>query len=77
MFNKSLIRQNKASIAIFIFLFTFTVFHYTKPDFAYGKDGEFRQFGVGYRNKTVIPVWFVSIGIAILSYLVVLYYLRL
>jgi hypothetical protein len=47
------------------------------PDFAYVKDGEFRQFGVGYRNKTVIPVWFVSIGIAIISYLVVLYYLRL
>ena len=77
MFNKSVIIQHKASIAIFIFLTTFTIFHFMKPDFAYGKDGEFRQFGVGYRNKTVIPVWFVSIGIAILSYLVVLYYLRL
>jgi len=76
MFEKSFIRQNKPSFAIFIFLVFFTLFHYVKPDFAYGKEGEFRQFGVGYRNKTVVPVWFVSIVIAILSYLFVLYYLR-
>ena len=47
-----------------------------KPDFAYGKDGEFRQFGVGYKNKTVVPIWLVSIALAIISYTVILYYLR-
>ena len=76
MFEKSFVRQNKPSFAIFLFLVAFTCFHYTKPEFAYGKEGEFRQFGVGYKNKTVIPIWLVSIIIAILSYLTVLYYLH-
>lgn len=76
MFEKSLVRQYKTNYAIALFLILFTLFHIAKPSFAYGKDGEFRQFGVGYKNKTVIPIWGVSITIAILSYLVVLYYLR-
>ena len=77
MFEKSFVRQNKTYIAIFIFVLLFTVFHLIKPSFAYGRDGEFRQFGVGYKNKTVIPVWLISIIIATLSYLAVLFYLRL
>jgi hypothetical protein len=75
MLEKSMVRQNKTSFAIFIFLVFFSLFHYTKPGFAYGKDGEFRQFGIGYQNKTVIPIWFVSIAMAVFSYLCVLYYL--
>ena len=76
MFEKSLVRQHKTNYAITLFLILFTLFHLAKPSFAYGKDGEFRQFGVGYKNKTVVPIWGVSITIAIFSYLVVLYYLR-
>jgi hypothetical protein len=67
------VRKNKANIAIFLFLVLFILFHYFKPGFAYGQDGEFRQFGLGYKNKTVIPVWVVAIALAILCYLVVLY----
>ena len=26
-----------------------------KPSFIYEKDGSFRQFGLGYKKKTVIP----------------------
>ena len=76
MFEKSFVRQHKTNYAIALFLILFTLFHLAKPSFAYGKDGEFRQFGVGYKNKTVVPIWGVSITIAIFSYLVVLYYLR-
>jgi hypothetical protein len=67
------LRKNKASVAITAFLILFALFHYFKPGFAYGRDGEFRQFGVGYKNKTVIPVWLVAIVLAILSYLAVCY----
>lgn len=76
MFEKSFVKQNKPMFAIILFLILFTLFHYMKPDFAYGKDGEFRQFGVGYKNKTVIPIWLVSIALAIISYTIILYYLR-
>ncbi len=46
-----------------------------KPDFLYKKDGSVREFGVGYKNKTIMPVWLFSIILGILSYIAVLYYL--
>lgn len=75
MLDKSFVRMYKANFAIVLFLILFSIFHYVKPSFAYGSDGEFRQFGVGFRNKTVLPVWTVAIVLAILSYLAVMYYI--
>lgn len=74
MLSKKIIRMNKVSIAIFLFLILFSIVHFTKPAFAYKEDGSFRPFGLGYKNKTVVPIWVVSIALAILSYLFVLYY---
>jgi hypothetical protein len=76
MFSQSDVRMNKTTYAVTLFLIAFTIFHTMKPSFAYGPDGEFRQFGVGYKHKTVLPVWTVSIILAILSYLMVMFYLR-
>ena len=65
------IKGHKSTAAILIFLILFTIFHLLKPGFAYTEDGGFRQFGLGYKNKTVIPVWVVAIVLAIFSYLFV------
>jgi len=65
---KIFIRQNKVNVAIFLFLILFSLIHYIKPGLIYTKDGGFREFGVGYRNKTVIPIWVVAIILAILCY---------
>ena len=65
--------MNKVTIAIILFLLMFSVVHFSKPAFAYMEDGSFRPFGLGYKNKTVVPIWVVSIALAILSYLFVLY----
>jgi hypothetical protein len=73
--NKKLIKNNRVSIAIFIFLALFSIVHYLKPSLLYTKEGAFRNFGLGYRNKTVIPIWLVAIILGILSYLGVSYYL--
>jgi hypothetical protein len=73
--NKKLIKNNRVSIAIFIFLVLFSIVHYLKPSLLYTKEGAFRNFGLGYRNKTVIPIWLVAIILGILSYLGVSYYL--
>ena len=70
--NKMFLLKHKTTFAIALFLLFFCLFHYMKPSFAYGVDGEFRQFGVGYKNKTVIPVWAVVIALAIFSYLTIL-----
>jgi hypothetical protein len=73
--SKKFVRINKVNIAILLFLVSFTVIHITKPQFIYNSEGGFRPFGVGYRHKTVVPIWLIAIIQAILSYLLVLYYL--
>jgi hypothetical protein len=73
---KQFVRYNKISIAILMFLVIFSIIHYLKPGLLYTKDGGFREFGVGYRNKTVIPIWLVSIILAILCYFSVNVYLQ-
>ena len=74
-FNKSFVRIHKLSIAITIFMVLFSIIHSVKPGLLYTPDGGFRQFGVGYKQKTVVPIWIVAIILAIFSYLGVLYYL--
>jgi hypothetical protein len=73
--NKSFIRVNITSISILLFLVLFTLIHQFKPALLYTKDGGFRQFGVGYKQKTVVPIWLVAIFLAILCYLFVLSFL--
>ena len=76
MYNlKGVIRYNKLSISILLFLALFSLIHFLKPGFIYNENGGYRPFGVGYRHKTVIPIWLVAIFVANLSYLAVLYYL--
>jgi hypothetical protein len=74
-FSKHFVRNYKLNIAIFLFLILFSWVHLLKPGLLYNQDGSFREFGVGYKNKTVFPIWIVAVILAIFSYLVVLYYL--
>ena len=46
-----------------------------KPNFLYNEDGSLREFGMGYRRKTIMPGWLVAIILAILSYISVKYYI--
>jgi hypothetical protein len=73
---KAFINTHKVNIAILLFLALFSIVHITKPSLLYTEEGGFRQFGVGYRHKTVIPIWGVAIVLAIFSYLAVLVYIR-
>lgn len=72
---KNFVRINKLSVSILIFIVLFSIVHISKPSLLYTKEGGFRQFGVGYKQKTVVPIWIVAILLAILSYLGVLYYI--
>jgi len=72
---KQFVRIYKINFAILLFLILFGAIHYFKPDFLYNKEGGFRPFGIGYRHKTVVPIWIVAIFLSILSYLAILTYL--
>ena len=71
--NKLFIKQNITSMSILLFMILFGIMIYLKPNFVFNKDGTMRQFGIGYRNKTVIPIWLIVIIMAYLSYLFLLY----
>jgi len=73
--SKRFVRINKLNIAVFLFLILFSLIHLLKPGLLYNNDGSFREFGVGYKHKTVIPIWIFAVILAIFSYLTVLYYL--
>ena len=75
MISRSFIRSNIISFSIILFLIIFTLIHTIKPNFIYNKNGTFRDFGLGYRNKTILPMWLIVIITAILCYLFVLYLL--
>jgi hypothetical protein len=73
--SKTFVRNNVIIVAICIYIFIFGIIQLIKPGFLYKQDGSIRQFGIGYKNKTIIPIWLLSIILGILSYLSVLYYL--
>ena len=75
--NRNVIRRNITSFSIIIFIILYTIVLLFKPAFIFKKDGNLRNFGIGFRDKTVIPAWLLSIILAIISYLFVLYYLAL
>lgn len=75
--NRSFIRNNITSISILIFITLFILVQYLQPAFLYDRDGALREFGLGKKNKTILPIWLISLVLAIFSYLFVLYYLTM
>tara|TARA_B100000575_G_C22585012_1_gene368109 strand:+ start:107 stop:352 length:246 start_codon:yes stop_codon:yes gene_type:complete len=73
---RQFILNNINLVSIVLFLVFFITIMLTKPAFIFDKYGKPRQFGLGYKNKTVIPIWLIVIFLAIISYLIVLFYLN-
>jgi hypothetical protein len=67
------LRNNRLIISIVVFLILISAIHLTKPKLMYNEQGGFRQFGIGYKQKTVVPIWIASIILAVLSYLLIYY----
>jgi hypothetical protein len=73
MFNQYISREALSIIAVFIFLILFGIINAFRPSIIYNKDLSFRRFGIGYKNKTVIPIWLMTVMLAILVYVLVTY----
>lgn len=74
MNTKLYVRQHLPLISIIIFLCVFGFIQIIQPAFLYNSDGSLRDFGVGYKNKTILPIWLLSIILGILSYCVARFY---
>jgi hypothetical protein len=71
---KKYIRQNIPLVSIVLFIVIFGGIQYMKPACFYNTDGSIREFGIGYKNKTILPIWMLSLLLGILCYLAVMYY---
>jgi len=72
---RTYIRENITLVSIFLFVIIFGIIQIMKPACFYNRNGSIREFGVGYKNKTILPIWLLSLVLGILCYLVVLYYI--
>ena len=73
----STIKENIILVSIILFLIIFGIIQFFKPSCFYNRDGSIREFGIGYRNKTIFPIWLLSLTLGILCYLAVLYYINI
>lgn len=70
--NRSLIKRHTLLLSVTLFIALFYSINYFKPTCLYNSNGSVRQFGIGYKNKTVFPIWILAIVLAILCRIVVL-----
>lgn len=63
-------------VSIIVFLLLFAIIMITKPNIMFDKHGKPREFGIGYKNKTILPLWLAVIILAIISYLTILCYIN-
>ena len=73
MFQNFISKENMIYVAIFIFIALFGLINAFRPSIIYNRDLSFRRFGIGYKNKSVLPIWLFSIVLAILVYVAVMY----
>jgi len=73
---KEFVFQYKIYVTILLYLVIFLLIHLTKPSLLYNEEGSFRPFGLGYRHKTVISMWVISIVVAVFCYLAITLYLQ-
>ena len=73
---KSFVRKNNISLSITLFILIFIIIIYLKPGFLFNNKGMIRNFGLGKTNCSIVPLWLFVILISILSYLLILYYVK-
>jgi len=62
------VQPGSLTCSIILFVILVSIIQYIKPACLYNSNGSFKVFGLGYRNKTIVPIWLVILVLAILSY---------
>lgn len=69
---------NRLCLVIFIYIGIYGFIVLLQPEMIFNNQYNcLRQFGVGYKNTTIVPLWLISILFAIISYFIVLYILHI
>lgn len=74
---RHIFKQNKTLVAILLFFSIYGMIYLWKPPFLFIKPNDtLRNFGIGYKNKTILPLWLFSILLGLLCYFFVIYYVQ-
>ena len=73
---KQFFNKNITLVSIIFFIIMFILLIVIKPEIVFTKNGKPREFGLGYKNKTILPIWLFVIILSIFSYLAVLFYIQ-
>ena len=73
---KQFFNKNITLVSIIFFIIMFILLIVIKPEIVFTKNGKLREFGLGYKNKTILPIWLFVIILSIFSYLAVLFYIQ-
>lgn len=68
---REFLHDNKILATFILFLSIFCLTMLIKPGFVFNRDGSIKEFGLGYTNRTVLPIWILVIVFAILSYFII------
>ena len=69
---------SRLCLVLFMFILIYGLIIYIRPEISFNNNHNcLRQFGVGYKNTTITPLWLISILVAIISYFTVLYILHI
>ena len=63
--------DNNLQAAIFIFIIACIILYKKKSKFFFKDNGEFKDFGVGGGDKTILPFWLVTLIIGLTTYLLI------
>lgn len=74
--NRNFIETNVVLVAIILYVIVYGIVTIWKPSFLYKPDKTLRQFGVGYKSKTILPMWLFALLSGVICYLAVLYYME-
>jgi hypothetical protein len=72
---EAIIRKQPRMTMVTIYLLLVAAFLYVRPGVAFGKDGQIRPFGTGQSDSTVFPLWWWVFVLAVVSYLLVVWFL--
>jgi hypothetical protein len=73
---KQFVIKNINLVSIVIFLILFVLIMFIKPTIIFDSNGRPREFGIGYKNKTILPLWLTVIILAIVSYFLIVCYIN-
>ncbi len=73
--NRLFLKNNITYITIIIFFSMLYLIHNNKPKFIYDYDGSIRNFGIGTKKKTILPLWLICIILPIFIYTMLLNYI--